>query len=465
VNTDRQKQGKKTVAVPATMAVVLGRIAANGWPRRVGKTLFVHDQHGVCPLEKTEALFGWLASRDGNVTWRGGKGYVTQAQAFAELRRTAQRHDAIETCPHHPPLPGHYYACDALQPGDGAKLKQLLDFFCLETPLDRQLLQAAFATPLWGGQHGGRPAFEFTAREGRGIGKTKTAEAIARLYGGSVDVSPQEEIAVVKQRLLTPDAWSKRVVLLDNVKSTRFSWGQLEALITASTISGKQLYIGEASMPNRLTWLITMNGASLSTDLAQRVVEIKLRRPTYRPTWDEELRRFIDDHRQQILGDLLAFLQRSKTPLPCHSRWSEWESEVVGRLDSPAECVALIHRRRQEIDVEQEEGGIIEDHFAGRIRRLDFDPERDDVFIPNPVAVHWYNQATGEHAKTTAVTRALRQLIDEGRAPRLAVYRVPGSGKRGFRWIGEHCDEDAPTHYDLEKRLALQDHDKAHQEW
>lgn len=99
------------------------------------------------------------------------------------------------------------------------------------------------ATPLWGGPPGTRPAFLFTAPGGRGKGKSKLAQFIARVYGGSIDISPHEEIGVVKQRLLTPGSEDKRVVLIDNVKSHRFSWSDLESLITAPAVSGKRLWV------------------------------------------------------------------------------------------------------------------------------------------------------------------------------------------------------------------------------
>ncbi len=94
-----------------------------------------------------------------------------------------------------------------------------------------------------------------TAPAGRGKGKTKLAEAIGRLCGGHIDISPQEDIGTIKQRLLSPNASSKRVALLDNIKKSRFSWAELESLITIDTISGKRMYVGEASRPNRLSWV------------------------------------------------------------------------------------------------------------------------------------------------------------------------------------------------------------------
>ncbi len=97
--------------------------------------------------------------------------------------------------------------------------------------------------------------------------------------GGHVDVRPGEDIDRLMTRLLSPAALDRRVVLLDNVKTLKFSWADLEALITSDIISGRRLYAGEGRRPNSLLWCITLNRAGLSKDLAQRVVIIRLRRP------------------------------------------------------------------------------------------------------------------------------------------------------------------------------------------
>ena len=53
-------------------------------------------------------------------------------------------------------------------------------------------------------------------------------------------------------------------------------------MITTDIISGKRLYMGEGRRPNTITHVITLNGASLSKDLAQRCIPIKLARPKWR---------------------------------------------------------------------------------------------------------------------------------------------------------------------------------------
>ena len=79
------------------------------------------------------------------------------------------------------------------------------------------------------------------------------------------------------------------------------------------------------SRPNTITWCITLNGASLSTDMAQRSVIIKLRKATKSAAWEEDTKRFIAENRQALLADLVAFFEQPKNPPNTFSRWAAWE--------------------------------------------------------------------------------------------------------------------------------------------
>ncbi len=139
-----------------------------------------------------------------------------------------------------------------------------------------------FLSAFWGGPPGQRPAYliesvDDDGKGGRGVGKSKLAQAVAALAGGHIDARPGEDIDKLMTRLLSAAALDRRVALLDNVKTLRFSWADLEALITADVISGRALYVGEGRRLNTLLWIITLNQASLSRDMAQRVVPVRLK--------------------------------------------------------------------------------------------------------------------------------------------------------------------------------------------
>ncbi len=460
VETQDDGDEKKLVVIPRPMAEIIGYVfrRTDGQLRRIEKSLFAHAAgQAIDWLDSPAALFGFLQTSCGIIQWRKGPGFVAKEELFCELRRQAPCYTAVENLPHFPPVPAHYYACPIPAAGDGRALAELIKFHCLETDLDCELAAACFATGIWGGPGGTRPAFLITAPAGRGMGKTKFAQHLARLYGGVLDISPQEDIGAIKQRFLSPEAAGKRIATLDNLKTTRFSWAEFENQITADVINGKKMYVGDGTRPNLITWTITLNGASLSTDMAQRVVEIRLREPRYNDTWEERVAGFIDANRDKIIADCIGFLQRPAKAMRRHSRWATWEAAILSRCEHPDQCLDLILDRRGAVDVEAEESEIIEDAFAGKLAWLEYDPDTADVFIPNDLAARWFNQATGDNKRVTGVTRTLKQLADESKIHRLTPDRSSDRKERGFRWIGEHADSLCPTDYTIRARIKERD--------
>ncbi|MCC7421733.1 MAG: PriCT-2 domain-containing protein [Planctomycetaceae bacterium] len=445
-----------TIIEPFPMPKIIAEIneRTNGWPRRIGPALFVDDKGAISWLQSSSSVFGYIGTAT-NIPpeFLRSPACHSRDDVFAELRRTATAYRAVETLPHEPPIPEHYYACKIPEPGDGIALETLVSKFCPKTPVDSELIRALFASLLWGGGGGTRPAWLVTSDDGRGAGKSKLVAMAGHLAGGVIDLSANEDAAVIKQRLLSPDGQTKRIALLDNVKTMRFSWAELEALITAPTISGKAMYIGEMSRPNNLLWIITLNGASLSTDMAQRCVIIHITRPTYDPTWEESTREFITQNRQQIIADLIAFLRSERKTLARHSRWGSWERDILARLPDPAAAQALIAERQSVADVESEESDLIEDFFRQQLARLGYSVDTEQIFIPSAIAARWFNWATGEKHTTSGVSRMLKQKIDEGKFHFLSVCpnRVHG---RGFHWTGKDAvhSEDKTLH-DIETKL------------
>ena len=450
-------EGDTEKAEPVPMQLIVVNLL-----ERVGKDLhktasklFAHVQGEtkIDWLPNTASLFGWIQSKLGTINWNRGNNLVTKDEFAAELLRCVSPVAAVEKLPHFPPIDGHYYLCPPPTPGDGEALAKLIDRYKFATEYDRELATAMFVTAVWGGPPGCRPAWLITSQLGRGRGKSTLAQHMAEMFGGCVDISPNEDITVVKKRLLSKEAEFVRVGLLDNLKSTRFSWGEFEAMLTSTEINGWEVYVGDSRRPNLLTWIITLNGASLSTDMAQRVIEIQLGEPSYTETWEEDSRKLIESTRPAVIADCVAFLQRPAKRMKSNSRWATWEGAVLSRCDHPDECFDLIKERRGAVDVEEEESEIIESYFAGRLEWLGYNPDTVDVFIPNDLAAQWYNKATGDNRKTTGVTRSLKQLHDEKKIHRLQPYRTTDAGReRGFRWCGPHVVAD--TEYDIRYRLA-----------
>jgi len=461
-NFQFERGEKGPVAVPLPMAVITRRVLekTGGWPKRVGECLFVPntDRPGVQWIQNVDSLFAFLGERTGFppqfVSSSEDRHVHTKRELFEHLKRTAESFDAVETLPHEPLMKGHYYACDVPASGTGEYLRRLVDMFSPETEIDRDLILSAFVTPFWGGEGGTRPAFCITSDAGRGCGKSTLAACIADLAGGAVEISSNEDIQQIKTRFLSSEGLRRRGVLLDNVKSSRFSSAELEALITSRTISGKRLYEGEAQRPNTLTFLVTLNGVNLSKDLAQRCVIVKLAKPEFSPTWSEDVRRFIDENRGQLVADALEFLRRPAGSLPSVNRWGVWQQAVLSRLPEPAEAIAVIREREAAADCDQEESEIVEEFFRKALEEIGFNPDQEKVFIPSAIAADWYAKAVGERMSVPKASRTIRQRIEEGQFESLLASAAKKEG-RGFEWWGANAEPGTVRRNDIEHQIEI----------
>lgn len=449
--------------IPSSMEFICSSITAatSGWPKRVGQSLFIHD--GISPevdwLDKTASLFGWL----GHAThmppiFHRDPSCHSREEVFSALTRTAESFDAVESLPHEPPLPRHYYTYRTPAPGNGDALAGLIDRFNPETPIDRDLIIAMFATVLWGGGGGCRPAFVITSDRGRGSGKSTLASMLSQFAGGSLEISANEDAKSMKERLLSPDGLRKRVAILDNVKTLRFSWAELEALITSSIISGRRMYAGEGSRPNNITWIITLNGIALSTDMAQRVVVIKINRPSHSGSWEDETRQYLLDHRHEIIADLIDVLRQPTLELDKYTRWGKWERDVLSRLPDPNEAQRVIIERQAQGNVEADESELLEEYIAEQLESLGYVASEVQVMIPSAVLHRWFNDATGERRTTIDVGRIVSQKIAEKAVQRLKIHRTKST--RGVLWTGSETPTDATTHFDIDERINQRKRDE-----
>jgi hypothetical protein len=198
---------------------------------------------------------------------------------------------------------------------------------------------------------------------------------------------------------------------------------------------------------------MTLNGASLSSDIAQRTVLIKLAKPIYDAAWEEDTVAYPQRNRQAIIGDIVAFLRQPADALPSHSRWGAWERDIVARLSEPVDAQALICSRQGAADVENEEGEAVELFMREELFKAGYNPRTDRIVIPVHVANAWFNRGAGERLSVTATSRRLGQMADEGR---LAFVRRNPSRTHGraFLWQGDDASPDTPVLADLNERLA-----------
>lgn len=399
---DEIPDGDTTRRVPVGRSggEVLDELAAytGGWPKRVGGLLFARGMDGgLVWMKRGAELFAWIDSQYGGdgrsgFEWAGGRDCLTREDFFTYCQQNAEAWQQVELYPHEPRIAGHYYFHPEVAGGDGKALDELVYRFRPATPEDQDLIRLFFVTLVWGGPPRQRPVFLFESATGakhggRGSGKTTVAVVGARLVGGMLMISPREHIKDVHSRLLSPDGLTKRVALIDNLKTLRYSDADLEGMITSPVISGKQMYVGEGQRPNSLVWVVTSNKPSFSKDLSMRSVIVRLTTPTYTPDWEAEVNALVDARRWEIIGDCLAELRRAAPMVGGHdyTRWGPWERDVLAKAPDPARLAALLADRRKAVDDDDDLADEVADAVRDLVRRRGFDPDREVVLIPSQV--------------------------------------------------------------------------------
>lgn len=427
-----------------------------GWPRKVGGILFAtgHDRQ-VKWLKSAAELFAWIEWQYGleggrGVDWAGGPDCVPTAHFFALCGQHAEEFDQLELFPHEPPLPKTYYHHPDPVVGDGTALADLLRRFCPASPTDHDLILAFLLTLFWGGPNGQRPVFVFQAsaealQAGRGAGKSTIPGFAATLVGGHLAIGMDEDESEVHRRILGPSGRVKRLALIDNVKTLRFSSRAVEALLTCREISGRQMFVGEGSRPNSLTWCMTFNEPSMSKDMAQRAVVIEVDTPVYEPNWVRSIEAFIEEKRWAIVGDLLAILRQPKS-LPdtfTYSRWGAWESEVLSRVADPIAGQSVIQARRKSVDDDEEMYSEAQDLIRQAIcDKFGINAKPDEMFVLIPSGVITDKVVKPLHPKHgTDARQAVKWFV---------TLKVPHTSKhhtnkpyRGILWRGSKCPADA----------------------
>ena len=460
----------KTLCKPITSIAAELHDATAGWPRRVGGLLFAATPT-TDPLpgrdclrffNKDDELFAWIQLRCGAVFFsvlRGGKQFawditgrhpsqpVSRKEFFEHMRQCAQpSYTTVEPLPHEPAVAGAYYVPCTLPQADGSALDELTEHLNPNTDLDGLLMVAALLTPGWGGPPGQRPGFIFNSPHGRGVGKSKTAELFGEIWGGWITLDETtKDWDTVKQRLLSDEALSKRVIMLDNVKR-KLSGQEIESLIASPMIDGKRMYHGQFSRPNRLAFYITANSPQASTDIADRCVSVQVGGPRHAAAWAKWAVAFVESRRAAVIADLMAILAG---PAKCEispanaDRWALWQEAILTRFRRGDELAAEIKRRRPEMDGEADEAAEVAEALRTELAWRGHTPATQVIRIGRPDMADILRNAhvVGRDMGVQGITTWVRGL-SQAAALKAVLYerRIGRSGSLGARywvWIGE----------------------------
>lgn len=357
------KTKTKKIAKEATQ--VTDEIQASIWPGKlinVGGILHYvsKETKTIVSFKRCSEFFGYMGYLVDQFSWVNFP-ELKDTSFFVTIAQLVEQYDDIEPIAQIPRQSTVYVNAD-IEPYPTGKFLELLKLFNPASDVDMSLLMAAFLTPFWGKAEGLKPAFAIEAEDGdgRGFGKTFTASKIGKVAGGSIMVSNYD--SQLYATLLNAET-SARVVIFDNVKSNKLSSQMVEALITSDQISGKLMYVGTRSRPNSFTYIFTLNDASLSQDMSQRVVRIKLKKHFNDSTsLLSDVDQFIDLNIDEIRAEMLYWLDkysRQNVIFKEAFRFPKWAKCVLAACTNDIDsCLREIKERQGEVDSDDDKGNF-----------------------------------------------------------------------------------------------------------
>jgi len=367
--------------------------ALGGYPRRSTATgVFAiketkKERVELWSILDTNDLFALLHDR-AIVRWVRGECETIQGDTLSAITKTEffrwvkdnmePSYDGVSEYPHVPPRRSTFYIPTELPEPTGECLNEFVNALNPATENDRKLMLAAMMTPGWGGASGARPMFVFTSDYGQGSGKTETAKAIGRIWGGSATLDYEDNWQNISKRIMSSDDWLSRVFLFDNIKG-KFSGSAIEAAVTSEFLTGHKMFVGTVKRPNDATFMLTFNLPEMSRDLAQRAVIVKVGKPLA-GDFVEWACQFVEEHRLQLISDILHLLKQTAKKVVSAKfadRWRAWQRDVLSKVPNcdVDELAAEIIERRPGADADAEEASsivqAISDHLILYARRKD----------------------------------------------------------------------------------------------
>ncbi len=355
---------------------------------------------------------------------------LTKGEFLNYIGNVADCYDFASALPHYPSVPGFYYV-NKIKPELNGYFGKLIDFFNPDTEKDRVQLMSAFMTPFWGRGFGNRPGFLIVARDddeknGRGTGKTTITDAISLLCKGQVDLSKKADDETTRKALMSSK--DIRIARLDNIKGGSFSSETLESILTSPNISGHRMYIGHDLVPNIFTFFITFNDAELSSDLSQRFMTLRVKRPSYDPNWLPKLRAFIEENREKIVADIGALIMKpGDENIKTVTRFPEWERAIMAKCINENIGLEVLHAS---IKIDQEavdEMTNMREEFAEIVREriancVGSDPEGSTYAVRQSWVIGWLIDFVGRKMTKKISAKLLAKIMPQGFLPEPKKY-------------------------------------------
>ena len=440
-----ERIGKKDEKLPRQINDLIRDLHTRllGAPYRVGEELFDRDRDTgeICYIYDASDLFSWIARKTNTlVDWARLDGCVTKQEFFSALKREATVYSAISFTPDYPAREDVFYSHPEI-PGPSTDHKifwRFVDFFNPVDDINRSLLTAFVMAPIFYRPMVARPLWIIDSPDGQGSGKSMIPEMIAFLYSGNlydrnlIDVSLydlERNYQEVIKRIISTKGRNARILRLDNVTGVLRS-SNLSTLVTTGDITGRASYgRGEESRPNNLTYVVTVNGATVDTDIASRAYYIMVAKPKMNPHWTSDVISYIQRNRMQIFADIIDIIETHRSyDLPPATRMPQFETAILqaacGSPEQYQRAIAFLTEQQEETNTDEELARRIEEEITQRIIDTKpvygapvMDPARERIFIRSHVLESWFSNAswlTSKHPaeviRNMARTKMLPQI-------------------------------------------------------
>lgn len=355
------------------------------YPRAIGSVMFdwQKDTKRVLYIQTVDDLFAWMERTSKNVIeWKPGLGFVTRGVMFSALAQSCVKYDSISAAPHYPPRTDVFYTYERMPPPDPthSSFWKLIGFFNPCNSANRTALAAYMVAPMFYDPNADRPLWIIDTTDQQGSGKTALVKMVCHLYNSeyiAVDMRQLDnDIQAVRRRLVSSDARSKRLVLIDNVKHTLRS-ANLATIITEKYITGLAPYgRTEEVRPNDLTYTVTANNLEAETDIASRAYTVRISKVVDPdPNWQTDVCAYIDQNRMQIFADIIHMMENnglSHLKRRHGSRFGGFDSRVltaVCRDESEFAAVdAALSRENDISNVDLDDGQEFREMFLERMK-------------------------------------------------------------------------------------------------
>ena len=413
-----------------------------GAPFRVGEQLFDRDRNTgeINYIFDQAGLFSWIARKTGcTVDWARIDGCVTKGEFYEALRSEAKEYSAISFVPDYPARDDVFYCHpDMPNPSDGHRaFYGFLDFFNPDGDINRSLLAAFVMAPIFYRPMVNRPMWIIDSPNGQGSGKSKVPEMVALLYGKDethgepIDVSMSEiayNYTEVIKRVISTKGRNARIFRIDNVEGVLKS-AKLSMLVTTGSITGRASYgRDEESRPNNLTYVATVNGATVDTDIASRSYYLMVKKPRMIPSWEDDVISYIARNRMQIFADIIDILD-THTPFDIDpaTRTPKFETTVLqaacGSPEQYQRVIEFLLGKKEETNTDDDLAKRIEEEIEIQMLSVRpvigmpvFNAKTDKVFIRTDALDEWLKGKSWIDKYPTSV---IRNMAKTGMLPQV----------------------------------------------